>query len=131
MTGIVILFFKNYWKQMIAAVIITMTCYLVYHKIYSIGFDAANVECAARMKSYEDKLDKRIANIENNSTILIETANQDKLALRKDYANILATIKGKPLYIIEQGKCKPANLLIDSYNEGIKKANEVEVWQEL
>lgn len=123
-----LLFLKSYWKQLVVGIALSLLLYTGYHKVYSIGYSAATAEYVKKTKDYEDKLDKRIANIEANSAALLEGANKDKAALSKDLSNILNTIKGKPLYILEEGKCKPAPILVDTYNETIKRINKEDIW---
>ncbi len=123
MTTVVILFLKSYWKQLIGGLLLAILLYTGYHKIYTIGYDAANIECVERMKDYQDKLDARIKNIEDNSVALIAGANADKLVITQGLNELKLNIKNKPLYTIVEGKCKPTDLLIDTLNNGIDKAN--------
>ncbi len=119
-----LLFLKSYWKQIAGAAALALVLYLGYHKIYSIGYNKATAECAQRVKEYEEKIDGRIKSIENSSSALIEQSALADAARKKDYAAILFTIKGKPLYVIEQGKCKPSPDFVKAYNEGIERSNK-------
>ena len=87
------------------------------------GYNAASVECAEKMKEYEAKLDKRISGLEDASNTLIVEALESRKVLKKDFNTILLSIKNKPLYTIEQGKCTPSPDLIRAYNEAINRAN--------
>jgi uncharacterized protein (UPF0276 family) len=120
---LVLLFLKSYWKQVAGAIALATCLYLGYYKIYDIGYAAANVECAARIKQFEEGLDKRIANIENTSGLILDQTTAANITRKKDFVDILASIKNKPLYTIEQGKCKPSTDFIDAYNKGIEEAN--------
>jgi len=121
--GLVLMLLKNYWKQALLAVLVSTLAYTGYYKIKDIGREEANVECAARMKAYNDRLDNLIVKIEESSTKLVTESQEARLALKKDFGVILSTIKNKPLYVIEQGKCAPSVEFIDIYNKAIDRVN--------
>ncbi len=114
----------KYWKHIAIAIALLVVLSTVYNKVYNDGYTKAAAECAIKMKEYEDKLDKRIATIEANSTKLVEQSDANQEALKKDYASILLTIKGKPLYTVVAGKCAPTKDFVDVYNKAIDRANE-------
>lgn len=120
---IVLMFLKSYWKHILLVVVFTIGATLIYHSIYTRGYDTAAAECAEKMKEYEQKLDERISGLEDASNTLIVEALESRKVLKKDFNTILLSIKNKPLYTIEQGKCTPSPDLIRAYNEAITRAN--------
>jgi hypothetical protein len=128
---IFLMILKKYWKHVLIVVVLLVLSWMAYSKIYNIGFEAANIACekriqeySAKMKEYEDNLDKRIAGLEEASNILVTEAIESRKVIKKDFSVILASIKGKPLYIIEQGKCSPSTDFVRAYNESVERANK-------
>ena len=114
-----------YWKQILMAVILGGVSFLGYNHIYDKGFAAASVKYEKQIKEYNDTLNKRIVNLEDRSTVLIEQTLLGNQAVKLDMANLLSTLKGKPLYTIDtKGECKLSPDFIRVYNEGIKKVNK-------
>ena len=81
-------------------------------------------EYAAKMKQYEADLDKRIAGLEASSNVLVVEALESRKIIKKDFSILLSTLKGKPLYIIEQGKCAPSTDFVKTHNEAVDRANQ-------
>lgn len=114
----------KYWKYFAAIIILSIAGYFIYNKIYTIGFNDANVACATRMQEYSDNLEKRMSALVATSNQLALATIDNRASLKKDFSAILSNIKGKPLYTIEQGECKPSNDYISTYNEAVKRANK-------
>lgn len=123
MISVVLLLLKKNWKYVVIALTISALCYTVYSKIKDIGYQEATAECVERMQKYNDKLDTLIVAVESSSASLAAKNIEDKESLRKDFAVILATIKNKPLYVIEQGKCKPSEDFVNIYNQVVDRVN--------
>lgn len=99
--------------------------WLIYNKIYTIGYEAATVKYEKQIAAYNAKLDKRIELLETGSTVLIEQVLLGNLGAKTDLANILKTIRGKPLYTIDpKGHCKLSEDFIKAYNDGIARVNK-------
>ena len=120
---IVVLFLKSYWKQIAGALALAFVLYTGYSFVYDRGYADANVEAQKRFDDYTKKIGDRIEKIEGNSSQLLSAAAEADKARQKSFNDILFTIKGKPLYTIQQGKCTPSDDFVKAYNEGIKKAN--------
>ena len=121
---------KKYWKHILIVIILLLVTTYFYNKIYTRGFDAVNVACeqklqdyAQKMKEYEASLDKRIAGLEEASNLLVTEAIESRKVLRKDFSVILSTIKNRPLYTIDQGKCAPSEDFVRVYNDAVNRAN--------
>lgn len=121
---------QKYWKHILIVIVFLTVLIVTYSKIYNKGFDAANIVCEKRiqeytqkMTEYEKALDNRIAIIEEASSVLITEAIESRKNIKKDFNVILQSIKNKPLYVIEQGKCAPSPDLIKAYNDAISRVN--------
>lgn len=119
-----LIFFKNYWKQLTIIALIFTICYTGYYKIKSIGYSEANYECSIKMNEFNNSLDKLIVVIQDSSSSLIKESVESKISLKKDISTILSTIKNKPLYVIEHGKCAPSTEFIDTYNQIVDRVNK-------
>lgn len=119
---------KSYWKHLIVIIAIVGASYFVYNHVYTKGYDAAYIvatqECNDRMMEYNKRLDSLITKIEDSSNALIKESQESRIALKKDVSTILSTIKNKPLYTIEHGKCKPSDDFIDTYNKVVERVNQ-------
>lgn len=114
-----------YWRHILVVAALTAAGWLGYHKIYSIGYDAASAKYEKQIAEYNNKLDKRINVLESSSTVLIEQLLIGNQGTKNDLANILKTIKGKPLYTIDtKGQCKLSDDFIKAYNDGIGRVNK-------
>lgn len=123
---IVLMFLKSYWKQLLIIVVVSIAAYFVYNKIYTLGYNTAAAECAEKMKEYTEKLDSRIAGLEEASNTLVTEAIESRKVIRKDFSTILASIKNKPLYVVNNvtGECAPSVDLVRVYNEAVDRANK-------
>lgn len=114
-----------YWKQIVIAIILGGLGFLGYQHVYHIGYEAASVKYEKQIKDYNDRLNTRITNLEDRSTVLIEQTLLGNQATKLDLANLLKTLKGKPLYTIDnKGMCQLSPDFIKTYNDGIKKVNK-------
>lgn len=118
---------KKYWKHIVLVVAVSVAGYMLYDKVrtdgYNSGFTEANIACEKRMNEYKKDLADRIASLENTSSKLADTNDALMLALKSDYKKILKSIEGKPLYVVEQGVCKPSPDAVNAINEAVEKAN--------
>lgn len=114
---------SKYWKHLVIVLAITSASFFIYNYIYSRGFDEANIECAARMKEYTDKLDARIAELVDLSKQKSEEEAKRALLLKQDLNKLLVLSKQKPLTIIKEGKCLPSETFVETYNAAIDRVN--------
>jgi hypothetical protein len=118
-------FLLLYWRHLIVVLALATGGWLGYHKIYNIGYEAASKKYEAQIADYNNKLDKRINVLESSSTVLMEQLLLGNQGTKNDLANILKTIKGKPLYTIDtKGQCKLSDDFIKAYNDGIGRVNK-------
>ncbi len=118
-------FLLLYWRHLLVVAALTAGGWLGYHKIYNIGYDAASQKYEKQIAEYNTKLNKRIDILESSSTVLIEQLLVGNQGTKNDLANILKTIKGKPLYTIDpKGQCKLSDDFIKAYNDGIGRVNK-------
>ncbi len=116
--------FLQYWKYTLLAVAIVAASWVLYDKAYSVGYNKASIEYFIKMKEYDDKLRHRINNIELNSAVLITEYSKGREAASKEYKNILAAAKSKPLVIYQNGGCEISPDFSKAYVEALKRANK-------
>lgn len=98
--------------------------YLGYSKVYSVGYNKASVEYEVKLREYDDKLRDRINNIELTSTVILEQYTKGRVAAAKEYKNILAAAKTKPLVVYQNGVCEVSPDFSKAYVEALKRANK-------
>lgn len=114
----------KYWKEFVAVLAIVGGLWFAYYHIEQIGYNRAVVVYEKKIQDYNDKLDRRIDNIEKNSDALVMNAINSKDQYSKEFKAILAAAKGKPTYIVQNGNCLPSQDFVNTYNAAIRKANE-------
>lgn len=109
----------RFWKEILLALLIAASSYLIYDKIVSIGINKGKQEVV----EFNKNVDQKIKVLEDFSrVIVIQNENSAKL-LRSDMAAILAEAKTKAIFVEKNGKCTLSNEFIDSYNSVIDRAN--------
>jgi hypothetical protein len=119
-----LLYLKTYWKQIVVITLITICSYLVYNKIYSIGYTAASFKCEERFKDYNSKLDTHIKTLEEASSKLASSNLEYKGKVEKGIKDIISAKANQPTTVIVNGECKPSTEFTNTFNEVVKKANE-------
>jgi hypothetical protein len=118
----------KYWKQLLLAVLLSVTIgsasYSIYHKIYNAGVAEATTKYEKQIGEFNKQLSDRITNIENISDSIETKLVLQRADNKKEFASILASVKGKPSYTIVDGKCAPSVDFIKAYNDAINKANK-------
>lgn len=118
------LFLLSYWKQLLGGFLLVSVLYFGYYEVKQIGYREATVEYQEQLKAYNARLDAHIKTLEENSTTLATEISKHNVRITKGIAEILETSKGKPPYVIIDGKCAPSDNFIATYNSLIRKANE-------
>lgn len=116
--------FLQYWKQLLLAAIVITASWALYDKAYSVGYIKASAEYEVKLREYDDKLRDRINNIELNSAVIIEQFGKGREAAAKEYKNILAAARTKPLVIYQNGTCEISPDFSKAYVEALKRANK-------
>lgn len=116
---------KRYWKHLLVGVLLVVILSAVYNRIYEAGYNAARIECAAKIKDYEDKVDRRISSIEDISKKLLNETTVSNESFKQFSSKLLNTTKGTPLFVLDKGVCRPSAEYIRAYNEAIAKANKL------
>jgi hypothetical protein len=104
-------------------VVLSMLGYYGYNVVYERGKQQAKLECLEEKQKYELEVKQKIQDLE---TALQQTAaegERKKQELGKTIKDIKSKLKQQPITIIENGKCIPAVIFLDSINEAISKAN--------
>lgn len=114
----------KFWKQIAGVILLSAVLFTAYSYVENIGYTKATVEYTRQMKDFNDKLDRRIDNLEKNSAALIDASIANKEQAAKDFKTILQAAKNKPLYTIQNNVCAPSIDFINTYNEAINRANK-------
>jgi len=109
---------------LITAVILATGFYHTYKKAYSIGYQQAQVECVEAKQQLQEQLQEKITSLEQSLSQTQAKANERQNKLGKDISNITRQLKNQPITIVENGKCLPSEVFIDSINQAILRANE-------
>ena len=117
------LLLKN-WKNIVKVLAILLSLFFVYNYIYQRGVEATTVVYEAKIKAQQEQLDKQIATLEKNSTLLVEQSNLNSAMVKKDLNKILAAAKTKPLVIYKNGECSPSQTFLDSWNQINLRGNQ-------
>lgn len=120
----ILFFLKAYWKQALLAILISVGCFLAYSHIYHSGYDAASAVYEAKIKTYNDKLDKRISGIEDTSKILVSASASQAETRTQELDAITALAKKKVLFTVKGDKCTPSQDFLNSYNALISRGNQ-------
>ena len=116
-------FLLNYWKNIVVGILLCLVVVFGYYKIKAIGYDEASKKYEKQIAEYNLKLDKRIEFIQQSSSLLVENAILSREQNAKDFADILAAAKIKPLYTIINGTCAPSPDFAKAYNDAVTRAN--------
>lgn len=114
----------KFWRQIVGILLLSVVLFAGYSYVENIGYTRATVEYTKQMKDFNDKLDKRIDNLEQSSAVLITASIANKEQAAKDFKTILQAAKNKPLYTIQNNICAPSTDFINTYNEAINRANK-------
>ena len=98
--------------------------YMGYNKIQDIQYQKDLIEFNTKIKEYEDNVNKRIATIENNSSILVSESRENNLVLADGIQSILKGTKGKALVIVKNGDCTPSQTFSDTFNSVNRTVNQ-------
>lgn len=103
--------------------LILTTLYLAHDKIYTAAYTKASIEYDNKIKEFNEKIRDRIDIIEMNSHTLIEQYSKGREQASKDYKNILAAARSKPLVIFQDGKCEITPDFSKAYLDALRRAN--------
>jgi len=110
--------------SIIIFVALTIAGFFVYNKIYTRGYNQAQLECEQAKQELQVQLQEKIDTLEQDliKTQVVATAEQTRLG--QDITKITKQLKTKPVTIIENGECLPSPNFINSINEAISRVNE-------
>jgi ABC-type iron transport system FetAB ATPase subunit len=98
--------------------------YYGYNSILEHGKQQARIECLEEKQKYELEVKQKIQDLEIALQQTAEQGERKKQELGKTIRDIKSKLKEQPITIIENGKCIPAVIFLDSINEAIFKANQ-------
>lgn len=114
--------FKKYLLVILAVVLYTsaLTSF-TYYKAYNTGYGKAEIVYNEQRSIFNKNLSDKIDHIINNTDALAENNEKYQLARKKEFDNIINTIRNKPIYTVDG--CNISKEYIDSYNTSIRKVN--------
>lgn len=124
MITIITTLLAKYWRTIASCLAILLALMFVYNIIYQRGVVATTITYEAKLAAQQALLDTHIAQIEQNSTLLIKQNETAAKATRQDLAKILAAAKAKPLVVYKNGECSPSQTFLDSWNQINLRGNQ-------
>lgn len=91
--------------------------------IKSLGYNEAQIECNEKFARYEERVDKRVATLEESVRTLGTDLVSKNDTLTADIGVILERTKRTPIVTIKNGKCVPSQTFIDGVNQAIDRVN--------
>jgi hypothetical protein len=113
-----------FWKEIVIVLLISTLGYFGFNKVYSMGYEKAAVVYEAKIKEYDDNLNKRVENIEKLSTDIFDLSVTSREVASKEYKAIISATKGRPLYTVNSGVCNLSTDFVKAYNEAVNRANK-------
>jgi Tfp pilus assembly protein PilE len=113
-------------KIIVGIIIIAVLSLLGYHSynvVLERGKQEARLECQQEKQKYELEVKQKIQDLEIALEQTAMEGERKKQQLGKTIKEIKSKLKQQPITIIENGKCIPAVIFLDSINEAISKAN--------
>lgn len=117
-------FLLKYWKQLIVLLSVVIALSLLYNHTYNKGYDAASKAYEQEIAKYKKEVSDKIAAIERTSTLLLEQSIVEQQKDAEDFEKLLATIKNKKMYVINNNICEPSPDLVKIYNDSVDRANK-------
>jgi len=114
-------------KVIISALILAIVLilgYFGYKTVYNRGVEQAKLECEQQRQKYEQQVAEKIQTLENALEQTAKQSETKKQQLNKTIREIKSKLNTQPITIIENGKCVPAVIFLDSINEAISRANQ-------
>lgn len=118
-----ILLIGKFWKEIVIVILVSSTLTFGYFKIKSVGYQEAATVYQAKIDKYEKDLEARISSIEKTSTAILDNSILRREEAARDFKQIMAATKGRPLYTITSGICAPNDDFIRAYNDAVARAN--------
>jgi hypothetical protein len=104
-------------------VILSSLAYVGYHHVLDKGRAEAKLECQQEKAKYEAELQQKIKDLELALTETAQASELKQQELGKTIKDIKSRLKNQPVTILENGRCVPTIIFIDSINQAISKAN--------
>lgn len=119
-----LLILKKYWKHILSVVLILAALASIGNTVYTWGYTNAKEECA--------KIDKAKTEVQNRQTNAIielskkvsDFADKSSKDSKDNLDKILATVKNKPLFTINNGKCEFTKDFEQTYIKMLEEGNK-------
>ena len=98
--------------------------FFIYNYIYNRGYEQAHLACEQEKQELQQQLQQKITTLEQSLSETQSRANEQQDRLGRDIGKINKLLKNQPVTVIENGKCLPSEVFVDSINQAILRANE-------
>jgi hypothetical protein len=95
-----------------------------YNKVYNRGYEQAHLACEQAKQELQQQLQQKITTLEQNLSETQARASEQQDRLGKDIGKISKLLKNQPVTVIENGRCLPSEVFVDSINQAILRANQ-------
>ena len=110
--------------KIVCVALISAALYLVYDKIYTTGYTAAEAKYTEIIKKNADAQEAKLKSVELSLQTLVENTTAFNMLLSEDITKIKSNLNGKTLVVFKDGKCTLTKDFLDSRNEAINRANK-------
>ena len=117
-------FALKYAKEIFFCIAIAALFGYVWYNGYNKGHTVASKAYKELIDEQNNLISKKVNSLELLSNQLVMKSEKDKQDIQADMANILTSVKNKPAYIIQDGKCKPSKDYINAINAATERANK-------
>ncbi|HEY9704126.1 MAG TPA: hypothetical protein V6C58_16870 [Allocoleopsis sp.] len=117
------IFLLKYWKHIVIILAVLVSGFFIYNHIYNRGYREAEAVYLAKIKDYEDKVEKKINEIKITSENLAIEIQRSTEETNKNIISISKSIKTKPIFTIVGGKCDLTPEFKGAVNSIIEEAN--------
>jgi len=110
--------------SIIVLVALTISGFFVYNYIYNRGYEQAHLACEQEKQELQQQLQAKITKLEQSLSETQARASEQQDRLGRDIGKISKLLKNQPVTIIENGRCLPSEVFVDSINQAILRANQ-------
>jgi uncharacterized protein YlxW (UPF0749 family) len=110
--------------SIIMCVSLAIAGFFAYNYIYNRGYEQAHLACEQAKQELQQQLQQKITTLEQSLSETQARASEQQDRLGRDIGKISKLLKNQPVTVIENGRCLPSEVFVDSINQAILRANE-------
>lgn len=122
--SIFLLLLKNYWKPILAVVLVVGVYFYIYESGVSHGKNVCAEEHVKIDKAREEALQKKLEKLTTESTNIVNASKKSTAELNKEIRALATSVK-VPLIIYKDGVCAPSETFVKTLNDMTEQANNV------